>query len=458
MKANLTQNRACLTASFILAATLATAAAAVSTNSQLSLAPSSNATLSLTISNAANQVWVMQSSSNLTSWTNVETLKVFNGYYRRTYTNGAGGNFFYRAYFDGANQNIASTTTNALQLPATNYNYANPALPAEFLVNPILAEDNTPANNTNTDAGATLGRALFYDRRLSTNQTISCASCHQQKYGFSDPRQFSVGWDGSLGTRNAMGLNNGRWYQRKKFFWDERAATLEDQTLMPIQNPIEMGMTLAALTNRLAAEPYYTNLFARAFGSTAVTTNRISQALAQFVRSIVTTQSKYDLGLTNNFANFTTQENTGRQIFFGLNGSKATCSLCHLTDNFVQTTGIDNNGLEFPYVDTGIGGITGNAGDLGKFKVPSLRNIELTAPYMHDGRFTNLDQVVEFYNSGVVFNANLTPPLRAAGGNSALRLNLTTDQKAALVAFLKTLTDTNLANDVKLSDPFNYGN
>jgi cytochrome c peroxidase len=459
MKAKTLLTIARFVAPFILASSIATVPAAVETNSLLSLVKTNAGAVSLNISNSGNQVWVIQSSSNLTSWTTVETLKVFNGSYHRTYTNGAGGNFFYRAYFNGTNQNIASTTTNALLLPATNYNYAAPSLPANFLVNPILGEDNTPANNSNTDWGATLGRALFYDKRLSTNQTISCSSCHQQAHGFSDPRQFSVGFDGSVGTRNSMGLNNARWYQRKKFFWDERAASLEEQTLMPIQNPIEMGMTLNLLTNRLAAEPFYTNLFAQAFGSTVVTTNRISQALAQFVRSIVTTTSKYDIGLTNGFANFTAQEETGRQIFFGLNGSRATCSLCHLTDNFVQTGGIDNNGLEFPYVDKGIGGITGNAGDMGKFKVPSLRNIELTAPYMHDGRFTNLDQVVEFYNSGVVFNANLTPPLRTGpGGNSALRLNLTTAQKAALVAFLKTLTDTNLANDVKLSDPFNYGN
>jgi cytochrome c peroxidase len=437
---------------------LATAFGGVATNSALTLSKISGSTMSLNVSNAANQVWVIQSSSNLTSWAEVDSLKIFNGYYRHSYTNSAGGNLFYRAYYDAARQTNASTTTNALGLPATNYNYAAPMLPANFLVNPILAEDNTPANNTNTDWGATLGRVLFYDRRLSTNQTVSCSSCHQQAHGFSDPRQFSVGFDGSVGTRNSMGLSNARWYQRKKFFWDERAASLEEQTLKPIQNPIEMGMTLEALTNRLAAEPFYTNLFAKAFGTTGIDTNRISRAIAQFVRSIVTTSSKYDLGLTNNFANFTAQENTGRQIFFGLNGNRATCALCHTTDNFVQTLGIDNNGLEFPYVDTGIGGITGNAGDMGKFKVPSLRNIELTAPYMHDGRFTNLEQVVEFYNSGVVFNANLTPPLRAAGGNSALRLNLTADQKAALVAFLKTLTDTNLANDVKLSDPFNYGN
>jgi cytochrome c peroxidase len=411
----------------------------------------------LTVTNAGDQVWVITSSSNLTSWKEVESLKVFNGSFYRSYTNPPGGNVFYRAFYDESRQTIVSTTTNALLLPATNYNYASPSLPASFSVNPILAEDNTPVSNPTTDAGATLGRVLFYDKRLSTNQTISCASCHQQAHGFSDPRQFSLGFDGSVGTRNSMGLNNARWYQRKKFFWDERAATLEDQTLMPIQNTIEMGMTLDALTNRLAAEPFYTNLFAQAFGSPGVTTNRISRALAQFVRSIVTTKSKYDIGATNNFANFTAQEETGRQIFFGLNGNKATCSVCHITDNFVQTTIIDNNGLEFPYVDKGIGGISGVAAEMGKFKVPSLRNIELTAPYMHDGRQTNLEQVVEFYNSGVVSNANLSLPLRNPNG-SPLRLNLTTAQKAALVAFLKTLTDTNLAMDVKLSDPFNYGN
>lgn len=232
---------------------------------------------------------------------------------------------------------------------------------------------------------------------------------------------------------------------------------------MPIQNPSEMGMTLTALTNRLAAEPFYTNLFAQAFGSPAVDTSRISRALAQFVRSIVSVRSKYDAGLTNNFANFTPQENLGRQIFLGQVGNpRATCVACHGTDNFVPGQAINNNGVEFPFVDRGLGGVTGVAADDGKFKVPSLRNIELTAPYMHDGRFATLEQVVEFYDSGVVDNPNLPPPLRVPTGpgqppGAVLRLNLTAEQKAALVAFLKTLTDPNLATDVKLSDPFNYG-
>ncbi len=433
----------------------ATVKAQITTNATLSLAQT-NGAMGLSLGNSGDQVWVVQSSSDLATWTNVESLKIFNGNYHRTYTNPVNGNLFYRAFYNPANQNIADNTSNALLLPATNYPYSSPVLPANFSVNPILAEDNTPSSNPTTDAGATLGRVLFYDNRLSTNQTISCASCHQQAHGFADPRQFSVGYNGSLGTRNAMGLSNARWYQRQHFFWDERAATLEAQTLAPIQNPIEMGMTLDALTDRIAAEPFYTNLFTAAFGSPDVTTNRISAALAQFVRSIISTQSKYDIGVTNNFANFTTQENLGRQIFFGQVGN-ATCSVCHSTDNFVPTTTLNNNGLEFPYVDLGVGGVTGNPAQNGLFKVPSLRNVELTAPYMHDGRFTNLEQVVSFYSTGIVNNPNLSPPLRVPGGG-VLRLNLTSDQQAALVAFLKTLTDTNLVTNPALSDPFNYGN
>ncbi|MDR3457219.1 MAG: cytochrome c peroxidase [Verrucomicrobiae bacterium] len=463
MKATLPKTLASCVAIITIASAIATATATAATvivpapGASLNLTRT-NAAVSLSLSNSGDQVWIISSSTNLVNWTEAGSWKVYNGTYHGSFTNPpAMPNVFYRAFYDPARQNIASTTANALLLPGTLYNYSALTLPASFSQPPILAQDNMPATNTTTDTGATLGRVLFYDKRLSTNQTISCASCHQQAHGFSDPRQFSVGYDGSLGTRNAMGLSNARWYQRKHFFWDERAATLEDQVLLPIQNPVEMGMTLDALTNRLALEPFYTNLFAATFGTPDVTAEGISLALAQFVRSIVSTRSKYDIGVSNNFANFTAQENLGRQIFNGTVGN-ATCAACHGTDNFTPGPALNNNGLEFPYVDKGVGAITGLTTDNGKFKVPSLRNIELTAPYMHDGRFTNLDQVVEFYNSGVVFNANLSPPLRAPGGNSALRLNLTTDQKAALVAFLKTLTDTNLVADVKFSDPFNYGN
>lgn len=416
--------------------------------------------LTVKITDPSDSVWVLQGSTNLQDWAEINAIKVHNGSIAKAvYANSGTAGQFYRMFYDAGRQTITSTTDTALLLPVTSFNYASPSLPANFFTQPILGQDNMPGTNVTTDLGATLGRVLFYDKRLSTNRTVSCSSCHQQQHGFSDPRQFSVGFNGGLTGRNSMGLSNARWYLRKHFFWDERANTLEDQVLMPIQNSTEMGMTLTALTNRLAAESYYTNLFTRVYGTPEVTSERISKSLAQFVRSIVSVRSKYDQGVTNNFANFTAEENLGRQIFLGQVGN-ATCAACHGTDNFVPGNVINNNGLEYPFVDKGLGAITGLTTDDGKFKVPSLRNIELTAPYMHDGRFATLEEVVEFYNSGVVNNPNLPGPLRLPPnqGGGVLRLNLTTAQKAALVAFLKTLTDTGLATDTKLSDPFNYGN
>lgn len=418
-----------------------------------------NRASSVTITDAANQSWVIQSSADLQNWSNLETIKVHNGRFGFDPNRTPAGLNFYRATL--AASPIMSEVANALRLPTVPHNYANPVLPPNFLVAPIVNQDNTPPDNPVTDAGATLGRALFYDKRLSMNQTISCSSCHQQEHGFSDPKKFSVGFEGGLTGRNSMGLSNARYYQREHFFWDERAATLEDQVLQPIQNAVEMGMTLPLLRERLSVEPYYTNLFTQAFGTSEITDRRISRALAQFVRSILSTKSKYDAGVPVRFANFTAQENLGRQIFLGQVG-RATCVACHGTDNFVPGPNINNNGLENPYVDKGLGGVTGLARDEGLFKVPSLRNIELTAPYMHDGRFATLEEVVEFYNSGVVNHPNLSPPLRVPTPpgmppGPPLRLNLTATEKAALVAFLKTLTDPTLASDAKYSDPFNYG-
>jgi cytochrome c peroxidase len=412
----------------------------------------------LAISDPGNHTWDVQSSPDLKTWTTAETVKIHNGRLQRTFSPAAAfTGLFYRLRYDSARPTMASTVASALLLPESPANYANPALPPSFSVQPIVGQDNTPVNNPVTNAGATLGRVLFYDKRLSLNQTVACASCHQREHGFSDPRKFSAGFQGGLTGRNSMGLTNARWYQRRAFFWDERSATLEDQVLQPIQNAVEMGMTLPALVTRLSAEPYYATLFNNAFGSPTVTSTRISLALAQFVRSIVSTRSKFDIGAASGFGNFTAQENLGRQIFNGQVGN-ATCTACHGTDNFVPGPNINNNGLENPYIDKGRGEITGLPQDEGLFKVPSLRNIERTAPYMHDGRFTTLEQVVEFYNSGVVNHPNLSPPLRTPPpGNGPRRLNLTTQQKAALVAFLKTLTDDSVATDEKFSDPFNYG-
>ena len=443
----------------LAAAFAANAAAQLPAGSSLGIAPGAAAnSANVTVTDPGNHVWVMQSSPNLATWTDVETWKVHNGNFHRSvgFTPAPGVRLFYRTVYDPAHAAIPSTTANALLLPATLANYAAPILPPSFLVQPILGQDNTPANNPVTNAGATLGRTLFYDKRLSFNQTISCSSCHQREHGFSDSRKFSVGFQGGLTGRNSMSLANARGYQRRAFFWDERAATLEDQVLQPIQNTTEMGMTLPDLVTRLSAEPFYATLFTNAFGTATVTSDRISKALAQFVRSIISTKSKFDVGAATGFANFTGQENQGRQIFNGAGN----CAACHGTDNFVPGAPINNNGLEFPYVDLGRGGITGLTTDNGLFKVPSLRNIEMTAPYMHDGRFATLEDVVEFYDHGVVDNPNLSPPLRnpPPGPPTPRRLNLTAVQKAALVAFLKTLTDTSVTTDEKFADPFNYGN
>ena len=441
---------------FLIAVQTSSAPAQLPAGMSLDLKRPSASAIKLTITDPGNHLYLMQSSPDMKTWSDVDTWRVYNGTFNRNFTINAQAapNLFYRAVYNSSAAITKSTVTDALKLPASVADYT-PALPARFLTQPILGQDNTPADNATTDAGATLGRVIFYDKRLSLNQTISCSSCHQAAHGFSDPAKFSTGFNGGHTSRNSMGLANARWYQRGAFFWDERAATLEEQVLQPIQNATEMGMTLPAVVTRLSAEPFYATLFTDAFGSSQVTSERIAFALAQFVRSIISTKTKFDTGGTTAFSNFTTQENLGRQIFNGQVGN-ATCTACHGTDNFVPGPAINNNGLENPYVDKGVGEVTGRARDEGLFKVPSLRNIELTAPYMHDGRFATLEEVVEFYNSGVVNHPNLSPPLRLPGGQP-LRLNLTQEQKASLVAFLKTLTDTSVTTDTKFSDPFNYG-
>lgn len=334
-------------------------------------------------------------------------------------------------------------------LPATPYAYANPSLPNHFNRRPIRNADNTPQNNPITNAGATLGRVLFYDVKLSVNDTVACASCHVQATGFGDSRQLSVGFDGGLTGRSSMGLSNARYYQRGAFFWDERAASLEHQVLLPIQDSVEMGMELAGLETKLAATSYYPALFAGAFGDEEVTSERVSLALAQFVRSLVSGGSKYDEGVATNFANFSAQEAQGRAIF---TSPPANCDTCHRTHLQILDRP-RNNGLDAATVDAGVGGVTGNAQDDARFKSPSLRNVELRAPYMHDGRFATLEEVVAFYNNGVQNHPNLDQALRGRNGQPR-RLNLNAEEQAALVAFLKTLTDAGFVTDPKFSDPF----
>lgn len=341
-----------------------------------------------------------------------------------------------------------AVSANAPTLPGTLLGYSDTAvsLPSHLLTGQgsVAGADNTPLSNPITDAGATLGRVLFHDKRLSANDTIACGSCHVQSRGFADAAPFSSGFQGGLTPRHSMGLTNARFYNRGRFFWDERAATLEAQVLEPIQNSVEMGMTLPQLTTKLAATSYYPALFAAAFGDSAVTSDRISRALAQFVRAMVSYRSKYDSAFTNGTPNFaavfTAQEEQGRLLFEG----RARCNACHGTVGQIAP-GLRNNGLDAVTIDAGAG--------QARFKSPSLRNVAVRAPFMHDGRFATLLDVINHYDSGVQAHPDLDPPLRNPDGTPR-RLNLTQAEKQALLAFLGTLTDSALLTDARFTSPF----
>ena len=346
-------------------------------------------------------------------------------------------------------------TSPVLRLPDRLENYANPTLPRHFRAGPIRRFDNIGEKNPITDAGATLGRVLFYDTQLSVNNTLSCSTCHQQKHAFSDPRQFSKGHDGREGDRHAMPLVNLRYEPSGHFFWDERAKSLEDQVLMPIQNKAEMGQDLDSLVARLAGDQRYGPLFKKAFGHAKVSDQRIASALSQFVRSLVSCRSKFDEGIARanspraDFPNFDAHENHGKTLFL------RNCAVCHFPPGqaavFSQIAP-SNNGLDGADAlkDFGLGDITFKRTDVGLFKSPSLRNVEFTAPYMHDGRFKTLEEVIDHYSKGVKNHPNLDPRLRGPRG----RLNFTSEEKSDLVAFLKTLSDPKFLSDPRFSDPF----
>ena len=360
--------------------------------------------------------------------------------------------------------NDSNTSTDpvaaVLNLPEKPFNYSTIAQPAYLTTPNIQAQINTPGMNAITDNGATLGRVLFYDKNLSLNNSISCASCHKQTNAFADNIALSKGFNGGSTGRNSMSLIDAKYYPPGSFFWDQRASTLENQTLIPIQDLVEMGMTLPQLETKLKLLPYYPVLFSKAFGDNNITSTKISLALSQFIRSIISFQSKYDAGRANFpaagppppnavFPNFTVAENRGKEIFLSQQGG---CTPCHGSETFTAPQE-KNNGLDAATVDRGFGAVTSNTANDGLFKVTSLRNVELTAPYMHDGRFATLEEVVEHYSTGVKNHPNLSQQLKVINGQVRL-MNLSPQDKAALVAFLKTLTDVTVIKDVKYSNPF----
>jgi len=344
-------------------------------------------------------------------------------------------------------------------------NYSDQEVPA------YINKDNTPQNNQITDEIAILGRVLFYDTNLSSDNTVSCASCHKQEFAFGDNQSTSSGVNGQTG-RHSMRLINARFSNENRFFWDERANSLEQQTTMPIQDHLEMGFSgedgdqnMNDLIAKLTEVPYYDDLFSLAFGTTEVSEERMQNALAQFIRSIQSFDSKYDEGraLVNNngqdFPNYSPEENLGKQLFnqppvFDTTGSRVDggigCAGCHRGSEF----DIDPNSL-----NNGVIGIANGMGvDLIVTRSPSLRDIvkangESNGPFMHIGASNNLSTVIDHYNTiNRAGNDNLDPRLMRNGNGQ--RLNMTQQEKDAVIAFLRTLSGTNVYVDEKWSTPF----
>lgn len=312
-----------------------------------------------------------------------------------------------------------------------------------------------PLDNPTTVEGVALGKAIFFDRNLSKDRTVSCATCHNPNLAFTDGLRTSKGINGIIGSRNAPGLFNIG--LARKFFWDGRDTSLEQQSLHPIQAEGEMGLSLPEAEKRLQGIPSYATLFGKTFGTNTITYDRIAKALAQFERSLVSTQNKYDSFLVGLYEP-TAQERLGMKLFqthpsptagtTGLRGGN--CGDCHLQPTLMGKLdgyeGFNNIGLETTFdgsQDIGLKRITGKEEDLGKFKVPSLRNVALTAPYMHDGRFATLEEVLDHYNrEDLKYRPNVDPQIKVASnerfGESLL---LTDEEKKAIIAFLHMLTD-----------------
>lgn len=340
----------------------------------------------------------------------------------------------------------------ALPTPSYVYDDAELNLPIDMQISRehgIPFPDTTPSSNPTTNAGATLGRVLFYDKRLSITNTVSCGSCHEQARGFAAPGRFSVGALGTPQTRNAMSLGNVRYNDSDAFFWDNSVFTLERLIRQPIENPVELGQSMEMLAAKLSATSFYPPLFEAAFGTPEVTPKRIARALAQFLRSLISYRSRFDEALLHRTPGeppdpaqvLDARELRGLEI-----ATESNCFACH--DQAILIVGFArNNGLDQAFTDPGQGN--------GRFRPPSLRNVRVSGPYMHDGRFATLRDVIDHYDHGVQDSPNLDEELRVDGRNGPpRRLNLSEEDKDALEALLDTLTDEAFLEDPRFSDPF----
>ncbi|MEX1192706.1 MAG: cytochrome c peroxidase [Brumimicrobium sp.] len=343
---------------------------------------------------------------------------------------------------------LSSCRRDKISRSVTAYNLD---VPSHFPDMPI------PEDNPMTNEGVELGRKLFYEKKLSRDNSISCASCHSPENAFSDPDQFSEGVDGQVGDRHSMALINLGW--QTSFFWDGRAQTLEEQILEPVTAPHEMDQSWSTTVQKLSSSTEYSNDFYTVFGVQNFDSTHVSKAIAQFLRTMISGSSKYDvmykyqnsLPLTSEeqeiYNNITVEEWGGFDLFFSLSGGD--CLHCH-DGALAQTNQFANNGLDATFDDPGRMLVTGNPNDEGKFKVPTLRNIELTAPYMHDGRFSSLEDVVNHYSSGLVNSPTIDPMMEFADQGG---VQLDFEEKQLLITFLKTFTDQEFVNNPDYQDP-----
>jgi cytochrome c peroxidase len=363
-----------------------------------------------------------------------------------------------------------------LNLPENDFDYSI-QLPEH--VRHLIPAGPGSEHDPTRDKIATLGRVLFYDTRLSTNEKVSCATCHDQKKGFADNMVLSEGFNGEVGHRNSIALATTVGFEASygggdpgvdpdfggipnivQFSWDDMVPDIAEQSRLAIESEVEMGMKMSDVVERLKREQFYGILFKNAFGTLEVTEENTLAALQVFINTIASVDTKFDNAMDDaglpdpfiDFPGFSNQENLGKQLF------NENCTTCHSFNHATTFISIANNGLDLIYEDNGKGAKTGLEEEMALFKIPFLRNIALTAPYMHDGRFATLEEVIDHYSSGIKDHPNLSSELKEFSQENPLgtarKFNFSGDEKSAIIAYLHTLTDLTLASEEKYADPF----
>ncbi len=314
----------------------------------------------------------------------------------------------------------------------------SPQLFRDKIIAPVI-----PENNPLTKEGIALGKKLFFDKILSKNNTVSCATCHNPKKAFTDNLQFSKGINDNLGTRNSMPLFNLAWNFDERFAWDGKEFGLEEQAFEPVTNHLEMNSNWKEVANKLQNHTEYPTLFKQAFGDTPIDSNLVVKAIAQFERTLISGNSKFDKFLRGEIE-LSPEEENGFAVF--IDEARGDCFHCHGSEKNPLWTDnkFHNNGLDTNFSDIGLGAVTGDPNDNGKFRTPSLRNLEFTAPYMHDGRFSTLEEVIDHYSEGLQFSTTIDPLMKKIdkGGTQ-----LTNKDKKDLKAFLLSLSDYDFINN-----------